>query len=155
MRTAGRIRVSCGRSTTPAAGAAEGVVHLAQIGLQAMASTRPEATRRARSQLVAHIDPLSGWARLADGELLPPDSLPALKTPGWRLRPQVDADLTRWDLGRTQRLPSLALRKLLGTVDGHRCRFPGCTAAVSCTPTVTGQHLDLGHAVAVVLRQSD
>ena len=43
------------------------------------------------------------------------------------LRPLTAADLSRGDLGRTHRLPSLALRELLGTIDGERCRFPGCT----------------------------
>lgn len=32
----------------------------------------PEMTRRTRAQLIAQIDPLSGWAGLHDGELLPP-----------------------------------------------------------------------------------
>ena len=44
-----------------------------------------------------------------------------------RLRPVTPSDLTRADQGRTSRHPSLALRELLGTVDGERCRFPGCT----------------------------
>ncbi len=62
----------------PAASAAEGFVHLSRIGLEAMATTRPETARRHRSRLTAHIDPLSGWGRLADGELLPPGSMPVL-----------------------------------------------------------------------------
>ena len=118
---------SSAEESDPRSTVAEGFLQLARIGLEAMASRRPEAARRGRSQLVAQVDPLSGWARLADGELLPPGSLPALETPGWRLRPLGGADLTRFDLGRTQRLPSLALRELLTTMDGRRCRFPGCT----------------------------
>ncbi len=106
---------------------AEGLVQLARIALEAMATTHPEVARRNRSRLVAHVDPLSGWARLAEGELLPPCSLAALETPAVRLRPLTPADLTRHDLGRTQRLPSLVLRELIGTLDGQRCRFPGCT----------------------------
>src|SRR3954468_1493758 len=44
-----------------------------------------------------------------------------------RLRPVTAADLRRHDLGRTQREANVALRELLGTLDGERCRFPGCT----------------------------
>jgi hypothetical protein len=44
-----------------------------------------------------------------------------------RLRPVTDADLRRFDLGREQREVSANLRELLGTIDGERCRFPGCT----------------------------
>jgi hypothetical protein len=82
---------------------------------------------------VAQVDPLTGWGRLGDGELLPPTSLRAVmrSLPGrggtLRLRRLTDDDLRRHDLGRRQRLPSLALRELLGTLDGERCRFPGCT----------------------------
>ncbi|MDQ2722731.1 MAG: HNH endonuclease [Actinomycetota bacterium] len=111
----------------PAATIAEGLVQLARLGLDAMSTARPEAARRTRSRLVAHLDPLSGWGRLADGELLPPSTLLALQTPAVRLRPLTSGDLTQFDLGRTQRLPSLVLRELLGTVDGDRCRFPACT----------------------------
>ncbi|MDQ2721802.1 MAG: HNH endonuclease [Actinomycetota bacterium] len=110
-----------------AATVAEGLVHLADAALTAMATARPEAAHRGRSRLVVLVDPLAGWARLADGELLPSSSLRALQTPAVRLRPLVGGDLTHHDLGRAQRLPSLGLRELLGTVDGERCRFPGCT----------------------------
>jgi len=106
---------------------AAGLVQLARIALDAMATTRPEAARRNRSRLVAQVNPLSGWARLGDGELLPPSSLLALETPAVRLRRLTSGDLTRHDLGRTQRLRSLVLRELLGTMDGERRRFPGCT----------------------------
>jgi hypothetical protein len=91
------------------------------------------AARRGRSALTAQIDPLSGWGRLRDGELLPPTSLvTVLKTlPGRggavRLKPLTPHDLRVHDQGRDQRQPSLVLRELLGTVDGERCRFPGCT----------------------------
>jgi hypothetical protein len=44
-----------------------------------------------------------------------------------RLRPVTAVDLHRHDLGRTHREASVALRELLGTLDGERCRFPGCT----------------------------
>jgi hypothetical protein len=53
-------------------------------------------------------------------------TLPGRGGPG-RLRPLTAADLRRHDLGRSQRVVSPALRDLLGTIDGERCRFPGCT----------------------------
>jgi hypothetical protein len=112
---------------------AEALLALAQDALQAEKTTRPDVARRRRPHLTAQIDPLSGWARQADGELLPPSSLRAvLKTlPGrgglLRLRPVTEADLRRFDLGRTSRDTSAALRELLGVLDGERCRFPGCT----------------------------
>ena len=125
-----------GATTTtdpPAVTDAEALLALAQDALQTEAATRPDAARRRRPQLTAQVDPLSGWARLADGELLPPSSLRSvLRTlPGrgglLRLRPLTDADLRRHDLGRTAREVSTALRELLGALDGERCRFPGCT----------------------------
>lgn len=91
------------------------------------------AARRSRASLTAQVDPLSGWGRLRDGEILPPTSLAAAlrslpgRGGGRALRPLTAADLRRYDLGRTQRRPSARLRELLGTVDGERCRFPGCT----------------------------
>jgi hypothetical protein len=112
---------------------AEALLALAQEALGAEQKAHPDIARRRRLQLTAHIDPLSGWARQVDGELLPPSSLRAvMKTlPGrdgvLRLRPVTAADLRRHDLGRTQRETNLALRELLGTIDGERCRFPGCT----------------------------
>jgi hypothetical protein len=109
---------------------AEAFVELARTALE----TRDAGSvRRARSALVAQIDPLTGWGRLRDGELLPPTSLvAALKTlPGRggavRLTPLTRHDLRVHDQGRDQRQPSLALRELIGTLDGERCRFPGCT----------------------------
>ncbi|MCA1722319.1 MAG: HNH endonuclease, partial [Actinobacteria bacterium] len=109
---------------------AEGLVEMARTALE----SRGTATaRRTRSSLVTHVDPLSGWGRLHDGELLPPTSLAAVLTTlpgrtGTVRRKRVDAsDLALRDLGRRQRQPSLALRELVGTLDGERCRFPGCT----------------------------
>jgi hypothetical protein len=69
--------------------------------------------RRAKPRLTAQIDPLSGWARLHNGELLPPEIAATLS-------------LTQFDRGRTQRDVDLRLRQFLGAVDGERCRFPGC-----------------------------
>jgi len=93
-----------------------------------MAAERPDAAPRGRSRLTAYIDPLSG--RLPDGEVLPPAALEAVADPlsaRHALRPLTVEDLTCHDLGRTQRLPRLALRELVGTLDGERCRSPGCT----------------------------
>ena len=69
--------------------------------------------RRAKPRLTAHLDPLSGWARLHNGELLPPGIAKTLS-------------LTQFDLGRREREVNLPLRQFLGAVDGERCRFPGC-----------------------------
>ena len=112
---------------------AEALLALAQDALAAEHTAHPDIARRRRPRLTAQIDPLSGWARQLDGELLPPSSLHTImKTlPGrdgvLRLRPLTTADLHRHDLGRTQREANTALRELLGTLDGERCRFPGCT----------------------------
>jgi hypothetical protein len=112
---------------------AEALLALAQDALTAEHTAHPDIARRRRPRLTAQIDPHSGWARQIDGELLPPSSLHTImKTlPGrdgiLRLRPLTTADLHRHDLGRTQREANTALRELLGTLDGERCRFPGCT----------------------------
>jgi hypothetical protein len=112
---------------------AQALLALAQDALAAEQQTQPAVARRRRPQLTANLDPLSGWGRLADGELLPPTSLRAvMKTlPGrdgvLRLRPVTAADLCRHDLGRTAREANATLRELLDTLDGERCRFPGCT----------------------------
>ena len=112
---------------------ADALLALAQEAIASEEGSLPEVARRRRRQLTAQIDPLSGWSRLRDGEVLPPTSLSAhLKTlPGrggvLRLRPLTPADLRRHDLGRTSRQVSANLRELLGTIDGERCRFPGCT----------------------------
>ena len=113
---------------------AEALLAMAQEALSAEHAARPAiARRRRRPQLTAQVDPLSGWARQPNGELLPPSSLRGvMKTlPGrggvLRLRPVTAADLRRHDLGRTQREANAALRELLGSIDGERCRFPGCT----------------------------
>jgi hypothetical protein len=112
---------------------AEAFLEMACRILDRQAAEHPARARRSRATLIAQVDPISGWARLRDGELLPPTSLAAVMRtlPGrekqGRLRPLTAADLRRHDLGRRQRLVSLALRELLGTLDGERCRFPGCT----------------------------
>jgi hypothetical protein len=89
----------------------DGLLHVCRAYLNQRAVAHPQRARRDRSQLTVHLDPLSGWSRLPDGELLPPGSL----------------DLTGYDQGRTSRHPSQRLRDLLGAVDGERCRFPSCT----------------------------
>lgn len=114
----------------PAATSAEAMLRMARMALGALSTDNPAAARRHRDRLTAQVDPLSGWGRLRDGELLPPTSLRAvLRTlPGkGALHPIVDRDLTEHDQGRRARHPSQALRELLGRVDGERCRFPGCT----------------------------
>lgn len=75
----------------------------------------------ARTRLKIVLDPLTGWSRTCDGELLPPGAVPHSLQP-----PAEPVDLTRHDRGRTSRVVTPALRALLGQVDGERCRFPGC-----------------------------
>ncbi|MFN2539850.1 MAG: HNH endonuclease [Mycobacteriales bacterium] len=74
-----------------------------------------------KERLRVCVDPLSGWARLRDGALLPPGRVDA---PAWPLGP---VELTAFDKGRSMREVPLPLRRLLGQVDGERCRMPGCT----------------------------
>ncbi len=98
---------------------------------------RPEGLTPSVVQVL--IDPVSGWARTRQGELLPPSTLrQILKTlpgrggqggrvaAGLQIRPLTAADLTGRDLGRRSRLVTPALRELLGQLDGERCRFPSC-----------------------------
>jgi hypothetical protein len=78
------------------------------------------------------VDPLSGWARTCDGQVLPPSSLRQVMRSlpgraGGQPAPSAAPDWTSYDLGRTTRLVSGRLRALLGQIDGERCRFPGCT----------------------------
>ena len=121
----------CGVSAgTPRATLAEALLRMAQDSLAALPTA---VARRGRAALNLQVDPLSGWARLADGELLPPTSLASIRgsLPGGAhpgsLRPLAAADLVRHDVGRSRRLPGAALRELVGVLDGERCRFPGCT----------------------------
>ena len=120
-------------TSAPVVTSADALVALAQDALTQEQTAHPEAARRRRPQLNPQIDPLSGWARQSDGELLPPSSLGTVmkSLPGrggpLRLRPVTAADLRRHDLGRSTRQVSTALRELLGVLDGERCRFPGCT----------------------------
>jgi hypothetical protein len=98
-------------TTRPAASPGDAVLALCRAYLDQRATAHPARARRDRSKLIVQIDPLSGWSRLPDGELLPPGSL----------------QLTVHDQGRRSRHPSQALRDLLGAVDGGRCRYPACT----------------------------
>ncbi len=123
---------------TVRASIAEGMVRVAQTSLATTIKSKPDAARRARQRLTAQVDPISGWARTADGEILPPDAAPSLDELKTHLRPIVAADLTRFDLGRTSRTLSDPLRELLGRLDGERCRFPGCTR----THRLHGHHVE-------------
>jgi hypothetical protein len=115
---------------TRRADAGAGLLRLCHAYLERRAAEHPARERRDRSKLTAQVDPLSGWARLPDGEVLPP---PVAASAGitvpdqTRLRPLTSADLARHEAGRRHREPNQALRDLLGTVDGERCRFPSCT----------------------------
>jgi len=114
----------------------EAFLAMAKQTLDRVTAEHPDIARRYRSPLALYIDPLSGWGRTADGEFLPPSVLTRAGAPmaerqgggnSWSLRALTDTDFSRHDVGRRQRLPSLVLRELLGTVDGERCRFPGCS----------------------------
>ncbi len=112
--------------TTPG----EALMELSRAYLRQRAVVHPKKARRDRGRLTLQVDPLSGWARLPDGELLPPAVMGAtgLNLPGGiGLRELRPSDLTRFDSGRSQREASQSLRDLLGSVDGERCRFPGCS----------------------------
>jgi len=76
---------------------------------------------KARARLKVVLDPLTGWARTADGELLPPGAVQHTLT-----APETSLPLTRHDRGRDSREVPATLRALLGQVDGERCRFVGC-----------------------------
>ena len=97
----------------PPSAAASRQQALLQIAQDWLAHQPDNVRRRAKPRLTAQLDPLSGWARLHDGELLPPELACKLS---W----------TRFDLGRRRREADLPLRQFLGAVDGERCRFPGC-----------------------------
>jgi hypothetical protein len=109
--------------------AGHGFLHLCRSYLQHRAGSAPAKARRDRAHLTVRIDPISGWSRLPNGELLPPGSITLTLTlpTGTTLRPLRPTDLTLHDAGRTLREASQALRDLLGTIDGERCRFPSCT----------------------------
>lgn len=95
--------------------------------------TGPSSGRPVKVELL--VDPVSGWARTTRDELLPPSTMKGLlrilpgRPPGELvpLRPLTEADLRRHDQGRRSRVAPPALRRLLGQLDGERCRFPGCS----------------------------
>lgn len=109
--------------------AGEGFLTMCAAYLRRRAAKHPARARRDRAALTVQIDPLSGWVRLPDGELLPPSvQSPLLTMPGGvTLRRFTKTDLTRDDAGRRLREPDLALRELLAAIDGHQCRYPSCT----------------------------
>ena len=122
---------------------AEALLALAQDALTGEQVAHPDIARRRRPQLTAQIDPLSGWGRLADGELLPPTSLRAvMKTlPGRggavRLRPVTPADLRRhdWAAPRAMRIRRCASCSGPSTVSA--AASPAAPGARSCTPTTS------------------
>lgn len=114
----------------PKASRGAGFLQICRSYLQERARSHPARARRDRSRLVVQVDPLSGWVRLPDGELLPPASANAAGlalSGGITISPLRRSDLQRFDAGRSRHDPGLALRELLGVVDGERCRFPSCS----------------------------
>jgi hypothetical protein len=113
-----RREASARRVTTGKASLVDGLVR---------AVTRP--TEGPRPVIRLMVDPLSGWGRTQGDELLPPATLHHILRafPGTRMvRGGLVVELTQHDQGRASRTVSPALRRLLGQVDGERCRFPGC-----------------------------
>ena len=53
----------------------EAMVRVAEAAIGVLDAGRPDAARRRRGRLAVQIDPLSGWARAADGEFLPPGTV--------------------------------------------------------------------------------
>jgi hypothetical protein len=111
---ASRRRVAVGRASL-----ADGLVHLV---------ANPDGCSPMTVQLLA--DPLSGWARTQHDEFLPPATLQqvveAFPT-RWASRGPVPMELRCHDQGRRTRLVTPAQRRLLGHLDGERCRFPSCS----------------------------
>jgi len=97
-----------------------GLVHLAQSYL---ANRNVSAQARDRARLRVYADPLTGWSRLADGELLPP-AVTAQLTQGAPI-PEIPSRTS--NLGRLQRDATAYQRQILEAIDGACCRFPGCT----------------------------
>ena len=124
---------SAEESQQPRTPAGAGLLELSRRYLADRGLTHPARARRDRSKLTVHIDPLSGWVRLPDGELLPPGTvadglldIDVTATVG-TLRRLTPDDLTTADAGRDQRDAPQALRDLLTAVDGPCCRYPTCT----------------------------
>ena len=97
-----------------------GLLHMAQAYL---AHRTTSATSGQRAQMTIYADPLTGWSRLADGELLPP-AVTAQLVKG---RPIPELPQRATNLGRLQRDASAYQRQILAALDGACCRFPGCT----------------------------
>jgi hypothetical protein len=111
-----------------ARGVRPGRVTLADALVRAV--LRPSDCAPATVQLLH--DPLTGWARSPQDELLPPTTVAQVLRALPRKRSRrgalaVATDITRYDQGRSSRTVSPALRALLGQLDGERCRFPGCS----------------------------
>ncbi len=121
---------SAEESGPPRASKGAGFLALAKNYLNQRARVRPKRVRHDRAKLVCHVDPLSGWVRLPDGELLPPKVAAHERltlAEGTNLRRLRRSDLTRYDAGRSRREPHQRLRDLLASIDGERCRYPGCS----------------------------
>lgn len=99
------------------------------------------AVKSRRSRLNVHIDPLSGWGRLTDGELLPPSSLnQVLHTlPGRdRLRRVRPNDLTAHDTGRTSATPATRSANWSAPSTVSAAASRAAPAPRTCTPTTSG-----------------
>ncbi len=143
------------RLRTPAGA---GLLELARRYLADRGRSHPARARRDRSKLTVHVDPLSGWVRLPDGELLPPGTVGEglldidVTAATGTLRRLTPDDLTAADAGRDQRDAPQALRDLLTAVDGPCCRYPTCTQrrnlhAHHVVFWANGGHTDLANTI--------
>jgi hypothetical protein len=109
------VEASSRRIPTGRASLADGLVRLV---------TRPTDCE----PVVVHLltDPLSGWARTSHDELLPPTTVERIVQTFPLRRGPVPLELACHDQGRDTRLITPSLRRLIGQLDGERCRFPGC-----------------------------
>ena len=84
---------SAEESRPPRASKGAGFLRLAKDYLNQRAQARPKRARRDRAKLACHVDPLSGWVRLPDGELLPANvaAHEGLTMPGWHQPPSASA----------------------------------------------------------------
>lgn len=126
----------------------EALLHVAAGYLASATAGRPHAARQARYRLTAQIDPLSGWGRLADGELLPPAALRNAATP--TSRASVARPFVPWAAGNCRRralpIPRLSRtptppsppRRLLVLRRAYRSGQPG--PALSASPHDGSSH---------------
>ena len=106
-------------ASTPDPNLADAAVAMAKSYLAGRIAT---AKARDRIALRVFLDPLSGWARTVDGELLPPQVTERIT----KEQPAVPVPSKPLNLGRLHREATAHQRAVLEALDGARCAFPGC-----------------------------